>query len=81
LKGYLDNGKADGSELLTKQEREVLLKELSKEKNKKKVIGVYLDDKYSSEVPNLLQGVDIVDGVGGMDDIVEVKIPARVTAK
>lgn len=79
LKAYLDSGKSQGSDLLASKEREVLLKELSKDKNKQKIIGVYLDKKHSGEVPNVLQGVEIIDGVNRMDEIVEVKIPPRVT--
>ena len=79
LKAYLDTGNPHGSELLTSKEREVLLKELSKDKNKKKIIGVYLDETHREQVPNVLHGVDIVDGVNGMEDIVQVKIPPKVT--
>ena len=63
LKEYLDSDAPSGVKLLTSRERETLLTELSKSGIREKLLGVYLDDQFSSVVPNLLQGVTVLNGV------------------
>lgn len=64
------------NELLGKDERKVILKHV--QENKEKVILVHLDSKFASCVPDKFKGIDLVDGVNGMSQLVEVKITAKV---
>jgi hypothetical protein len=74
LKSYLDNGKP--TELLKEDERKKLLTALAKHKEKK-VLLVYLEKNFSKCIPDVLQGIDVLDGINDMCNLLEVKIPAK----